>query len=238
GGMPDATLTSNAQPGYQGTASDPDGNVTSLQASVDGGPFSSAGTSCQGCLSGAPLAGPVSWAWEAPQRLADGTHTVALQAVDNAGGLSPAVTRTVSIDTVPPRFTGLQAAGGSTTLAVAFSKPLVCASVAPAAFSVNSGSAPQGAGPVPEGAPQGAGSIRGGRSLGVAAVSCDGVTATAVHLTLANPPRGGDQVALSVAASTGGPADQAGNNIGDPRMVSATATNVGPSASVTGGIPD
>src|SRR5439155_13440545 len=156
----------------------------------------------------------------------------------NAGGLSPAVTRTVSIDTVPPRFTGLQAAGGSTTLAVAFSKPLVCASVAPAAFSVNSGSAPQGAGPVPEGAPQGAGSIRGGRSLGVAAVSCDGVTATAVHLTLANPPRGGDQVALSVAASTGGPADQAGNNIGDPRMVSATATNVGPSASVTGGIPD
>src|SRR5437764_2601700 len=180
GGMPDANLTSNAQPGYQGTARDPDGNVTSVQASVDGGPFSSAGGSCQGCSNGAPLAGPVSWAWQAPQRLADGTHTVALQAVDNAGGLSPAVTRTVTIDTVPPRFTGLQATGGSTTLAVAFSKPLVCTTLAPTAFTVNAGQgAPQGAGPPPggapqgagsiQGAPQGAGSIQGGRDLGVAA---------------------------------------------------------------------
>ncbi|HEX9314696.1 MAG TPA: transglycosylase domain-containing protein, partial [Actinomycetota bacterium] len=216
GGMPDATLTSNAQPGYQGTARDPDGNVTSLEASVDGGPFSSAGASCQGCFDGAPLAGPVSWAWQAPQRLADGTHSVALHAVDNAGGLSPAVTRTVTIDTVPPRFTGLKATGGSTTLAVTLSKPLVCASLAPGPFSVNSG----------------------GRNLGVTAVSCDGVTATAVHLTLANPPRGGEQVALTVSSSTGGPADQAGNNIGDPRTVNANATNVGPTAGVTGGIPD
>src|SRR5205823_5880932 len=231
GGMPDANLTSNAQPGYQGTARDPDGNVTSVQASVDGGPFSSAGGSCQGCFNGAPLAGPVSWAWQAPQRLADGTHTVALQAVDNAGGLSPAVTRTVTVDTVPPRFTGLQATGGSTTLAVAFSKPLVCTTLAPTSFTVNAGQgAPQGAGPPPgapqgagsiQGAPQGAGSMQGGRNLGVAAVSCDGVTATAVHLTLANPPRGGDQVALTVAPLTGGPTDQAGNNIGDPRTVSA-----------------
>src|SRR5439155_4420676 len=138
GGMPDAALTSNAQPGYQGTARDPDGNVASVEASVDGGPFSSAGTSCQGCSNGAPLAGPVSWAWQPPQRLADGTHTVALHAVDNAGGLSPAVTRTVSVDTVPPRFTGLEATGGSTTLAVTFSKPLVCASLAPGSFSVAS----------------------------------------------------------------------------------------------------
>ena len=95
GGMADATLTSNAQPGYQGSARDPDGNLASIEASIDGGPFSSAGTSCQGCFNGAPLAGPVSWAWQAPQRLADGSHTVALHAVDNAGGLSPAVTRTV-----------------------------------------------------------------------------------------------------------------------------------------------
>jgi penicillin-binding protein 1A len=216
GGMPDAALTSNAQPGYQGSARDPDGNVASIEASVDGGPFGSAGTSCQGCFNGAPLAGPVSWAWQAPQRLPDGTHTVALHAVDNAGGLSPAVTRTVTVDTVPPRFTGLEATGGSTTLAVTFSKPLVCSSVAPGPFSVGSG----------------------GRNLAVTAASCDGVTATAVHLTLANPPRGGEQVALTVSSSTSGPADQPGNNIGDPRTVNANATNVGPSASVTGGIPD
>jgi hypothetical protein len=158
----------------------------------------------------------VSWAWQAPQRLADGTHNVALHAVDNAGGLSPAVTRTVTVDTVPPRFTGLEATGGSTTLAVTLSKPLVCSSLAPGPFSVNSG----------------------GRNLGVTAVSCDGVTATAVHLTLANPPRGGEQVALTVSSSTSGPADQAGNNIGDPRTVNANATNVGPAASLTGGIPD
>jgi penicillin-binding protein 1A len=216
GGMPDATLTSNAQPGYQGTTQDPDGNVTSVVASVDGGPFSDAGISCQGCFNGAPVGGPASWSWRAPQRLADGTHTIAVRAVDNAAAVSPAVTRTVTVDTVPPRPTGLEAPGGSTTVAVAFSKPLVCSSVAPTHFTATSA----------------------GRSLGVTAVSCDGPEAGSLHLTLTSPVRGGDQVDVTVASFTGGPVDRAGNNVGDPRTVSGTATNVGPRADLTGGTPD
>jgi penicillin-binding protein 1A len=216
GGTPDATLTSNAQPGYQGTGRDPDGNVMSVEASVDGGPFSSAGISCQGCYDGAPVGGPASWSWRAPQRLADGTHTIAVRAVDNAAAVSPAVTRTVTVDTVPPRPTGLEAAGGSTTVAVAFSKPLVCSSVAPTHFTATSA----------------------GRSLGVTAVSCDGPEAGSLHLTLTSPVRGGDQVDVTVASFTGGPVDRAGNNVGDPRAVSGTATNAGPHADLTGGTPD
>src|SRR5207302_5828835 len=127
GGLPDATLTSNAQPTYQGSATDPDGNVTGVEASVDGGPFSGAGVSCSsGCFSGAPVNNPVAWTYQVPQRLPDGAHTLAVRSVDNAGADSPAVTRTVTVDTVPPKPTGLQASGGSSSVTATFSKPLLC----------------------------------------------------------------------------------------------------------------
>ena len=216
GGMADGTLTAIAQPTFSGSAADPDGNVTSVEASVDGSPFSGDGISCQGCYNGAPVAGPVSWTWRAPQRLADGPHTVALRAVDNATAASAPVTRTVTIDTVPPKPTAVTATGGSPSLNVTFSKPLVCSSLAPAHFQV----------------------VARGRFLAVTGIACDGPTAAGVRLTLATPPRGGDQVVVTVASFSGGPTDLAGNNVGDPRVVSVAATNAAPGLSVTGGTPD
>src|SRR5205807_9292631 len=49
----------------------------------------------------------------------------------------PAVTRTVTVDTVPPKPTGLQAAGGSPSVTATFSKPMLCSTVSPTAFSVS-----------------------------------------------------------------------------------------------------
>ena len=216
GGIGEGALTSNAQPGVQGTATDPDGNVTSVEASVDGGPFTGAGTSCNGCWTGAAIGGNVSWTWRAPARLADGRHTIALQAVDNAGAASTPVTRTVTIDTVPPKASAAQAAGGSAALTVVFSKPLVCSTLVPASFSVSAQ----------------------GRNAGVTAVSCAGPASATVNLTLAVPPRGGDQVVVTVASFAGGPADQAGNNVGTPRIAVATASNTAPHLEVGGAAED
>jgi len=213
GGTPEGQLTANARPPYQGTAADPDGNVTSIEVSVDGAPFSSAGVSCQGCYLGAPLGAPVTWSWQPPARLPDGHHTIAVVAVDNATAASPPSGRSVTIDTVPPTPAGVQAQGGASEFGVSFSKPLACSTLQPRHFTV----------------------VAGGRSLPVTAVACDGATSPAVTLTMAVAPRGGDQVAVSVASVTGGPTDLAGNPIGSPATASAPATNTAPSIAVTAG---
>ncbi|HMC08757.1 MAG TPA: Ig-like domain-containing protein, partial [Actinomycetota bacterium] len=207
GGTPEAALTSNAQPPYQGSATDPDGNVMGVEASVDGGPFSGAGVSCTGCYSGAPVNSPVAWTWQVPQRLPDGAHTLAVRSVDNAGADSPAVTRTVTIDTVPPRPTGLQAAGGSSSVTATFSKPLLCPTLTPGDFSAQVG----------------------GRPALVVSIACAGATSDAVGLTLGTPVPGGDLVVVSAGRVA---TDRAGNHVAGSAGA-VTATNVPPTLQVT-----
>lgn len=216
GGMAPGVLTNQAQPAYQGRAADPDGNVSAIQASVDGGGYSSAGMSCGSCVGNgvAPIAAPVTWAWRAPQRLADGSHTLSFRSVDNAGTPSGAVTETVTIDTLPPKLAAVAAQGGNPTVALTFSKPLACASLSPRDFQV----------------------LSGGRYATVDGVSCTGGAAMVVSLSLAVPPRGGDSVMVTVLSPySGGPVDQAGNAVAGQRTLSVTATNQPPAAAVTGG---
>lgn len=214
GGLPAKALTNDAQPTYRGTAVDPDGNVTAILTSVDGAPFDASGISCSGCYPGAPVAMPVSWVWLSPLRLPDGQHSVAVESVDNAGAHSSVVTQTVTIDTVPPRADRLSATGGVAGVTAGFSKPMLCSSLAPPYFT---------------------GSLQG-QNDAVTGVSCAGTTNTTVGLTLASPPRGGDRVVIAIATPfTGGPTDQAGNHVASPAMLQATATNVAPNLTVSGG---
>jgi penicillin-binding protein 1A len=218
GGMAPNALTDNAQPTYHGSAVDPDGNVSSVQASIDGGPFSSSGMSCGYCVGAGsgPLAAPVAWSWRAPEKLADGTHTLAFQSVDNAGTPSAVVTQMVTVDTVPPKVTALAATGGSAGVSMTFTKPMLCSSLAPADFQV----------------------LAGNRFAAVTSVTCTGTVNAAITLTLAVPPRGGDTLQVSVIAPySGGPTDQAGNAVASPRSAGVTATNQPPSAAVTSGPP-
>ena len=213
GGTPSGALTSDSRPQLQGTATDPDGNVSALQASVDGGPFDAAGMTCPACRYGAAVGQTVDWSWRPPVSLSDGPHRIAVQTVDNAGGLSAPVTQTVTIDTVPPIPSGLAATGGEAALQATFSKAMLCSSLNPASFTASVA----------------------GHSVGVSDLGCKGKASPGLAVTLASPPRGGDQVWLSVSvAAVGGPTDLAGNHLAVP-TVSATATNVAPGLQVTGG---
>jgi hypothetical protein len=211
GGVPDGALTSNPRPAVQGSAVDPDGNVTSMEASVDGSPFAGDGLSCQGCGFNAQVGGPVSWSWTSVPRLPDGPHTIAIRAVDNAAADSAPVTRTVTVDTVPPKATGLQIAAGSASVTATFSKPLLCSTLNPADISV----------------------VAGNQRPLVSALDCKGPASDTIGLTLATSPRGGDPVQVTM-----GPAatDRAGNRVtGGP--AGATAPNRAPGLEVTQGVP-
>ncbi|HYT38247.1 MAG TPA: Ig-like domain-containing protein, partial [Acidimicrobiia bacterium] len=125
GGPVDGGSGNDSTPTYAGTASDA-GGVAAVQVSVDGAALSVAGVACSGC--GTPDA---TWTWTPPGALADGPHSFSFEAVDGAGFNSPALGRTLTIDTVAPNFVTL--AGPS--LVAQFSEPLSCASVARNDFS-------------------------------------------------------------------------------------------------------
>ncbi|HWD09031.1 MAG TPA: transglycosylase domain-containing protein [Actinomycetota bacterium] len=216
GGMASGALTDNPLPVYKGSAADSDGNVSAVQASIDGGAFSTAGMSCGSCVGGgfAALADPVNWSWQPPTRLADGSHSISFKSVDNAGAASPLGSVTVTVDTVPPKVTGVTATGGAAAVGITFSKPLVCSSLNPQDFQV----------------------LAGYRFLGVTAVGCAGNASAGVSLTVNTPPRGGDPVQATVVSPySGGPTDLAGNQVASPRGATVVATNVPPSLAVTGG---
>ncbi|HLI56569.1 MAG TPA: Ig-like domain-containing protein, partial [Actinomycetota bacterium] len=210
GGQAAGNPTAQTRPAYQGTALDPDGNVTGLQASVDGGPFSGYGFSCSACSSNAPAASPVDWTWRSPGALADGTHSVALRSVDNAGADSPVVSETVTIDTVPPRPTGVTATAGDPTLTATFSKPLLCSTVSPGAITA----------------------VVGSQSDPVTAVSCPGTGAGSIAISLDLPPLGGDPVSLTFANAV---TDEPGNPV-SPARISGKASDTPPTIQVTSGV--
>jgi hypothetical protein len=138
-------FTSDPRPLFQGSATDADGSVARVEASVDGGPFSAAGVDCSACSgpgTGAGTVGiPVSWSYQAG-RLADGPHTFVLRSVDNGGATSPEVTRTVVVDFSRPAVKAVMAAPGSRVVSVIFTKPVTCSSVNVGNFSVTVDGAP------------------------------------------------------------------------------------------------
>src|SRR5581483_2151908 len=167
GGLADGGTGNDATPTYNGAA------------------FGTAGVSCTGCGTGS-----ATWSWTAPVGLSDGPHSVAFQAVDGAGFASPAISRSLMLDTVAPAYLSLSAPGGA--LVASFSEPLVCTSVARADFSATVN----------------------GASRTVKTVTCTGTSDATIDVTLGSGGvHSADAVALTLKAPV---ADLAGNTAPRP----------------------
>ena len=115
----------------------------------------------------------------------------------------------MTVDTVPPKATGLQTAAGSASVTATFSKPLLCSTLNPADVSV----------------------VEGNQRPLVSTLACKDPAADTIRLTLATPPRGGEQVQVSLGT---GATDQAGNRV-TGGAAGATAPNSLPALEVTSG---
>lgn len=178
----DDALTNDNTPTYSGTASDgatPAGQtIVAVQASVDGGAFTPA--TCPGCPGAS-----VTWSFTSAT-LAEGTHTIAFRAVDNDGGISNTVTRTVTIDTTIPTFTSIDATAGSPTVVATFSEAISCSTVSDIDFTATIG----------------------GAAVVVSSVSCTGAADATVEITLVSAPSTGQTVAVQLVGTVN---DAAGN---------------------------
>src|SRR5205814_8137779 len=85
-GPADVGLTSSATPTYGGSAADTGSGLARVEASVDSAAFATTGVTCTGCGTAS-----ATWTFRPGTALADGVHTVAVRAVDNAS-LAPAAT--------------------------------------------------------------------------------------------------------------------------------------------------
>ena len=203
--FPTGAVTNQRAPTFTGTATDQDGDVVRLEASVDGEPWSVTGTTCSGCPGR-----NVTWGFQPAAPLADGTHTFAFRSADTGGHESPVSTRTVTVDTVPPKLTGLEATGGSASVTVAFSKPMLCPSLVPSDFAA----------------------AVAGRPALVSIIVCSGATSQSITFALGTRVPGGATVVLSGGTRA---TDRAGNHL--TGSVNTTATNATPTISVTGATP-
>jgi hypothetical protein len=95
GGPADTSATTNTTPTYSGTASDTaSGTIAAVEVSVDGGAFSSAGTT-----------GTASWSFTPTAPLTEAAHTFVFRARDDQGGLSPTQSRQLTVDNTAPTVT-------------------------------------------------------------------------------------------------------------------------------------
>jgi hypothetical protein len=183
-GPADTGFTTAPRPTWGGSASDPDGLLGSVEVSLDGGAFSTAGVVCTGCGNANAI-----WSFTPPTALPDGPHTIEVRSVDNAAAFSIPVPRSVSVDTERPVLVRVDTTAGSTSVTLTFNQPVVCASVAAGDFAVTVNSA----------------------LTSVTGVSCSGDAAESVDVTFSRTIRGGDTAGVSMTAAAGGVTDPAGN---------------------------
>jgi hypothetical protein len=178
GGPADGGSASDSTPTYAGTASDA-GGVAAVRVSVDNAPFSSAGVICSGCGTPSP-----TWTWTPPGALTDGPHSFSFQAVDGAGFNSPALDRTLTIDTVAPAFVAVE----GPALVARFSEPLSCATVARLDFTAT---------------------VNGAASK-IKSVTCTGALDDGIDITLGGAAlQSGDTAAVTLKAPVNDPAGNA-----------------------------
>src|SRR4051794_13140402 len=133
-GPPNGSVTNDSTPAYSGSASS-GVPVSRVEASVDGGAFSTAGVGCTGC-------GTVSAGWTfTPPALMDGPHSFGFRAVDVANRATGVVTRTLSVDTVAPSFSSIAATAASTSVTATFSEPLACSTANASDFTAKTNNA-------------------------------------------------------------------------------------------------
>jgi Big-like domain-containing protein len=135
-GPADGSVSSKPQPVYHGTATDPGGALSRVEASVDGIAFDTGGVSCGRCATAS-----ATWSFT-PTVLADGFHTLAWRSVDQTGNVSTVTTFTVTVDTTVPALVSLESAGADAATAV-FSKPIKCLGTAATDFSATVNDVPR-----------------------------------------------------------------------------------------------
>ncbi|MGH2687769.1 MAG: Ig-like domain-containing protein, partial [Actinomycetota bacterium] len=119
-GPGDGDEVSDATPELGGTASNAGSGVRRIEASVDGGGFSTEGVVCNGCTSSS-----VTWSFQPLSDLGDGTHTVGFRAVDRAGNRSSPVEVTFVVDTDQPELTSVAGTAANPVVTATFSEPLL-----------------------------------------------------------------------------------------------------------------
>lgn len=125
-----AAITTST-PTFRGSASDPDGTVTTIEVAVDGGGFSTNGVACTGCGSPTP-----TFTFVTPQPLSPGGHTVSFRAQDSQGGLSAVVTRSFTVTgSGGLAVSSAQVNPAADRLRLTFSQAVTCPAGARAAFS-------------------------------------------------------------------------------------------------------
>lgn len=194
GGPDDGGFTNDNTPTFSGTANDPDGTVNAIHVSLNGGSFSTTGTTCATCPNASP-----SWSFTATSTLTDGLYQYVFKSQDNAGAFSSPVTRTVTVDTDAPDFTSISAAGGNPVVTATFNEPILCSTVATGDFLVSIDGLPES----------------------VVSVTCTGTSDSTIELTLASPPASGELVLVQLAGVV---TDRAGNAAPAPTNQSTTAT--------------
>jgi penicillin-binding protein 1A len=188
-----------------GSAADPDGVVTGVEASIDDRPFTADGVSCLGC----GKQGQVTWTYKPTSSLSDGRHRLAFRTLDNAKTFSAPALRGVAVDAVPPALRSLKATGGSPEVEATFSEPVSCPGLGASGLVATTG----------------------GSQAAPRSVRCEGESNAILHLILPKPVRGGDLVTVD-AAGSGAPSDPAGNPAAH-HETSVHATNVAPAVTVS-----
>lgn len=176
-GAPNGSATFDTTPSYTGTATSSAFAVARIEASVDGGAFSTAGVACAGC--GTRTA---SFTFAASP-LTEGAHSFGFRALDAAGQSSPTVTRTLTVDTTAPTFNSIAATGSSTSVSATFSESLACSTVGADDFSA----------------------LLGANPVAVSGVGCDPSSAT-ITLTLGSAPPPGTVVTVTLSGVVSDPA--------------------------------
>ncbi|HEX2180546.1 MAG TPA: hypothetical protein VHL54_13725, partial [Actinomycetota bacterium] len=116
----------------EGTASDPDGVVETLEASLDSGAFTDDRVSCRGCR----RSGEVTFTVELDQTVLTGIHTLSVRAGDGGETMSEPVVLKLANDLEAPVLKSVAARPGSSTVRAGFSERLDCSTVDAADFRV------------------------------------------------------------------------------------------------------
>jgi penicillin-binding protein 1A len=166
----------------EGTASDPDGVIETVEASLDGAEFSARWVECRGCR----RQGAVTFTVELDQAVTSGTHTLAVRAGDGSATMSEPFLLKLAHDVEPPVLESLSGRAGASSLRAGFSERLDCSTVDAADFSVT---------------------VKGAHRP-VLSVRCSGSSDDDIDLRISGRVREGESVSLETKGSLG---DVSGN---------------------------
>jgi hypothetical protein len=168
----------------EGTASDPDGKIESVEASLDEGPFSAKLVRCRGC----GRSQEVTFTIDVEQAAPGSRRTVAFRARDGASAFSSPGRSGIASDAEAPVFETISARSGVSTVTAEFSEPIDCTTVDKSSFRVTSN----------------------GKARNVLTTLCAGDAQKEVQLRVAGRIKPGEEMAVRL---TGGLTDLAGNAV-------------------------